>query len=580
MWIKLHFNKTVYILLFFGLLFSQPHTSISQTNIQEEKHTVESILSLIHKYGLDTVAIKQQLQSIIQTPFKEGEADLLWGYQMLMADIYSIMHDNTNPYSDHYYQKCLQLAKSTNNIELEFLTYARQGHYYFIYRKISQALPFFLKANYLQPKTDLKKVPALLDHYKFISGFYSHIGNHQRAIEYLKIALPYSLPYSRQRIDILNSIGIYSQLLGQKEQALQYLQKSLKEAQISKDTAWIGILSGNISEYKWKEGKKEEALKLLIQNINSSLEKNERLDYLRSNLVAATYYTELNNWKSAEHHLNNALKMINDKPALLIHKVEVAKILSKISSLKGDIPAENKYLKEYISLKQELDKQSDNEEILKIGWQFESEQYEKSIAENDDKQRSIKRTYSLIGLLVLLGATIIVLLLNRSKNAIKIKHIELNNAKLKLDLEKKAVDQELDSVKNALNEFIKTIKENNVVIANLRKELNNTHTSDDQVRNKVSHELNSMLKSHLMTQERWVNFKKNFDLMYPDYLQNLKHKNPQLTENDLRIMALVKLDLNNRSMADLLGISPEGIKKAKQRLKKKLNTPSSENTEV
>ena len=80
-----------------------------------------------------------------------------------------------------------------------------------------------------------------------------------------------------------------------------------------------------------------------------------------------------------------------------------------------------------------------------------------------------------------------------------------------------------------------------------------------------------MLKSHLMTQERWLDFRKEFDLVYPNHLQNLKISNPLLTENDFRIIALMKLDLNNRSMGDLLGISVEGIKKAKQRLKKKIN---------
>jgi DNA-binding CsgD family transcriptional regulator len=52
----------------------------------------------------------------------------------------------------------------------------------------------------------------------------------------------------------------------------------------------------------------------------------------------------------------------------------------------------------------------------------------------------------------------------------------------------------------------------------------------------------------------------------------MKDGHAKITENDLRILALQKLELSNASMSELLCISIEVIKKAKQRLKKKLGT--------
>jgi len=168
-------------------------------------------------------------------------------------------------------------------------------------------------------------------------------------------------------------------------------------------------------------------------------------------------------------------------------------------------------------------------------------------------------------------AVVVVLLMVRSRHKVKIKNIKLENSQLQLAYEKQLLNKELVTVKTALTEFTDKINQNNIVISNLRKELTNTKGLDEGIKNRVSEQLNTMLKSHLMTQERWLDFKTEFELTYPGYLYNIKANNSALTENDMRIIALTKLNLNNRSIADLLGISLEGVKKAKQRLKKKMN---------
>ena len=41
----------------------------------------------------------------------------------------------------------------------------------------------------------------------------------------------------------------------------------------------------------------------------------------------------------------------------------------------------------------------------------------------------------------------------------------------------------------------------------------------------------------------------------------------------MKLLALMKLHLNSREMAGMLGVTPEGIKKARQRLRKKMALP-------
>jgi len=56
-----------------------------------------------------------------------------------------------------------------------------------------------------------------------------------------------------------------------------------------------------------------------------------------------------------------------------------------------------------------------------------------------------------------------------------------------------------------------------------------------------------------------------------------------VTKNELRFMALLKMNMSSKEIATILNISPDGIKKARQRLRKKMSlTPdvSLENTVV
>ena len=49
-----------------------------------------------------------------------------------------------------------------------------------------------------------------------------------------------------------------------------------------------------------------------------------------------------------------------------------------------------------------------------------------------------------------------------------------------------------------------------------------------------------------------------------------------MTANDLRMIALIKMNLSAHEIASLLNISPEGVKKARYRLKRKMELTAEE----
>ncbi|MFY0591814.1 helix-turn-helix transcriptional regulator [Roseivirga sp.] len=55
-----------------------------------------------------------------------------------------------------------------------------------------------------------------------------------------------------------------------------------------------------------------------------------------------------------------------------------------------------------------------------------------------------------------------------------------------------------------------------------------------------------------------------------DWQDNLKQHHPHLTAYDLRLCTYLKANLSTKEIATLLNITPDSVKKAKHRLRKKI----------
>ena len=82
-------------------------------------------------------------------------------------------------------------------------------------------------------------------------------------------------------------------------------------------------------------------------------------------------------------------------------------------------------------------------------------------------------------------------------------------------------------------------------------------------------QLEKMMEAHIMTNDSWLEFRRLFEIVHTGFFNRINHIFTNLTDTDIRILALLKLGLRNREMANMLGITVEGIKKSKQRLHKK-----------
>ena len=85
--------------------------------------------------------------------------------------------------------------------------------------------------------------------------------------------------------------------------------------------------------------------------------------------------------------------------------------------------------------------------------------------------------------------------------------------------------------------------------------------------------INSLLESTILTEEDWKKFRQLFEKVYPGFFIRLKDKMLDLSPTETRLLALTKLQISPKDMSSMLGVSYDAIRKARQRLRKKINLP-------
>ena len=91
--------------------------------------------------------------------------------------------------------------------------------------------------------------------------------------------------------------------------------------------------------------------------------------------------------------------------------------------------------------------------------------------------------------------------------------------------------------------------------------------------------INLQINQSLRLQKDWDVFKLYFEDVNKKFYQKLNEINPDLTTNDHRLCALIKLNMTSKEMASVLNVAPNSIKSSRYRLKKKLGLDVDANLE-
>jgi DNA-binding CsgD family transcriptional regulator len=80
-------------------------------------------------------------------------------------------------------------------------------------------------------------------------------------------------------------------------------------------------------------------------------------------------------------------------------------------------------------------------------------------------------------------------------------------------------------------------------------------------------------------EDEWAHFQQQFELIEPSFLRNILHDFPALTPSDLKILTLIRMNLDSNEIARILRRTPESTKMARYRLRKRLELSNEESLE-
>ena len=122
---------------------------------------------------------------------------------------------------------------------------------------------------------------------------------------------------------------------------------------------------------------------------------------------------------------------------------------------------------------------------------------------------------------------------------------------------------------NRNNEFnLKVMDEINHIKAEFG---NRNRKLEEQLRN-VSHQISVKIKG-----ESWQQFEAYFNNVHPRFFETLTTKYSDISPAELKLAALLRLHLTTKEIASIIFISPDSIKTARTRLRKRLNLAPDDN---
>ncbi len=164
--------------------------------------------------------------------------------------------------------------------------------------------------------------------------------------------------------------------------------------------------------------------------------------------------------------------------------------------------------------------------------------------------------------------------IHREQEEIRLKEIEKRENQI-IALEKEKLASELTLKSKELAESTMTIIKKNEILAGIKEEvIAQKQALGSQYPNKYYDKLIRLLDENLSSEDDWAIFQANFDRIHENFFRNLHSTYPELTSNDLRFCAYLRLNLSSKDIAHLMNISLKGVEVGRYRIRKKIGLPS------
>ncbi|MGI4832067.1 MAG: ligand-binding sensor domain-containing protein [Janthinobacterium lividum] len=86
-----------------------------------------------------------------------------------------------------------------------------------------------------------------------------------------------------------------------------------------------------------------------------------------------------------------------------------------------------------------------------------------------------------------------------------------------------------------------------------------------------------LIEKNMAPDQHWDHFEALFNQLHENFMQRLKEQYPQLTSRDLKLCAYLRMNLDSKEIASLMGLSLRGVEDLRYRVRKKMQLDTTSN---
>lgn len=447
------------------------------------------------------------------------------------------------------YMHSLQVCKTTGYEAGKAKVYNNIGKLYYSRDDLDKAETLFNQAVSINRKLDIRG--ELFNNYNNLGGIYLKRHNPKKALEYALLAMN-QLEVDRDSFDIAiaySNIGNLYQEMGNYPLALTYYQQAAsiqeeKSFQFPLVRSYLSIAS--LYEAMGDDAKAAAYLEKSLEMASASDNLSQEMTVL---LEAARFHEKRGNYKLSSGYYSSYVRL-NDSLAVLnsLTKMEQIQAVYDVINKEKD----NRILQQRVNL-QELAIQRQRIVILAV-----------------------------VLIFLLLAVLLFILQRNRirerKRNRLIASQSETlhQNEKEMLLRQEEALQRELDYKNRQLTSHALNLARNNECVAKIASDLKQLllelGTRDKERSERIKKMLSDL--QHHSAGFDWEEFRLYFQEVHQSFEKNLTEAFPDLSPNDKKICALLRLGLTNKDISSITFRELRSVESARNRLRKKLGLPA------
>ena len=481
------------------------------------------------------------------------------------------IYDSASMYNERANEIFLKFndsLKYASGLDLFSSIHQEQGNYFLSVKYATEAADIFNRYG-----DELREADALIK----IGQGYVIQDDYLSAINYFNSAIGLYRKYNDKQWEnyVIQRIGMAYLKLNMLSKADSIIDYSI---QLSDS---LGAIQAQAEGYDMKgdiyfaRRKYQEAMDYFTQALKMNVDAQDSTFIATTRISIGRCYQQLGNYDLAEQAylkvLPISLKMDvkENLQTIYIH-------LSEIYEARRNTALSYEYYKKSIAVKDSIYQREKLRQFANMQTKYDSEKKERELALQNQKIVILKQDaeiQDLIRMRLIVSIIVVVLVFAL---IIYTQWLRVKKNRLKQAIEHERLSHELDLKKRELATHTLHIIQKNELLENLQNkvsELKKKDTGSSYV------EITRMINTNRLIDKDWDNFKSVFEQVHPDFFTKLQKLYSNISSNELRMAAMMKMNLNSKEMASILNITLEGVKKARYRMRKKFDLAAEANVQ-